>query len=87
MTSKGYLSLAAIAERWCMSPDAALEYLADCPRLKFRRAVRYSLAGVEAIEAERLRNPGALAAPRRSRRTAPAVSERLLELRRHFGRA
>lgn len=84
--SKGYISLQVIARRWGVSADTARAMLVDCPRLKLRRAVRYALEGVEAIEREHLHHPKPATA-RAARRRAVAMDPEELALRRHFGLA
>lgn len=85
--TRGYLSLQSIAKRWDVAPDTARAMLVDCPRLKVRRAVRYSVEGVEAIEREHVQYPKPADKVRASRRRAAAVDPEELELMRHFGLA
>lgn len=82
--TRGYLSLHQVAERWACSPDTARARLAECPRIKLGRLVRYAIEGVEALEQEAIRNPGK-PAHRRRMRAASADAERLDVLRRKLG--
>lgn len=83
--TRGYWSLATIAQRWDVSKDTARAWLVDCPRIKRARAVRYAIEGVLAIEEDATFRPALVKRPPRGARARAAMSERELELRRHFG--
>lgn len=81
----GYWSIARIAARWDVDEDTARAWLADCERMKVRRAVRYAIEGVLAIEQSAMFRPAEVKRPPRAARAQAAMSARERELRQHFG--